>query len=85
VYKPGAFAIDAFFTYYFMLLLAPVTYLGWKFVKKTKLIKPEEADLIWEKPNIDAYEAMYEGEPTGFLKDVGNMFRFRRRKNQSNA
>ncbi|CAH0014893.1 unnamed protein product [Clonostachys rhizophaga] len=85
VYKPGAFAIDAFFTYYFMLLLAPVTFLGWKFVKKTKLIKPEEADLIWEKPNIDAYEAMYEGEPTGFLKDVGNMLRFRRNKNQSSA
>ncbi|KAL4745525.1 hypothetical protein BDW72DRAFT_53379 [Aspergillus terricola var. indicus] len=48
--------VDTFFTNYTMVLLAPVLFLGWKLVKRTKFVKPLETDLIWEAPEIDRYE-----------------------------
>jgi hypothetical protein len=29
-----------------MCFVCPLLYVGWKIVKKTKLVKPEEADLV---------------------------------------
>ena len=52
-----------------MVLLAPILFLGWKFTKGTKFVRPEEADLLWEKPMIDAYEDAYIEKPGGrFMK-----------------
>ena len=38
----------AFLGAYFMVLLSPVLFVGWKIIKKTKFISPMEADLVWE-------------------------------------
>ena len=73
VFLPGRWSVEDFFTYYTMVLVAPVTFFGWKLVKKTKFVRPEDADLVWEKPEIDAYEAVHEGEVKGFWADVGRM------------
>ncbi|OTB00466.1 hypothetical protein M426DRAFT_267556 [Hypoxylon sp. CI-4A] len=57
VFVPGMWDIASFFTYYTMVLVAPVLYFGWKIVKRTKFVLAEEADLTWDRPWIDEYEA----------------------------
>lgn len=49
-------SVETFFTNYTMVLLAPVLFLGWKLVKRTRFVTPLETDLIWEAPEIDRYE-----------------------------
>jgi len=65
-FKPGNFTADSFLTYYFMVLLAPVLFIGWKLIRKTQWIKPHEVDLVWDAPLIDAYEASFTTPPVGF-------------------
>lgn len=75
VFFPGRWDVSSFFTYYTMVLVAPATVFGWKLTKKTKFIKPHEADLVWERPEIDAYESVYEGVVEGFWRDMLNFVR----------
>jgi yeast amino acid transporter len=63
-----------------MLILAPILYLGWKIFKKTKLIGPLEADLVWERPTIDAYEATFIDKPVGFWTEMIQLVGLGRRK-----
>ncbi|KAM0232135.1 hypothetical protein ACHAP5_010837 [Fusarium lateritium] len=85
VLTPGGWDVGTFFTYYTMLFLAPFLYFGWKFVKKTKLIKPEEADLVWDRPLIDAYEASYDEEDVGFFREILQMGGIGKKKVSSSA
>jgi amino acid transporter len=50
--------------------IAFVTFFGWKLIKRTKIIKPHEADLVWEKPSIDAYEETFYGPPVSFWREM---------------
>ncbi|CAG7558822.1 unnamed protein product [Fusarium equiseti] len=84
-FLPGNFTPDGFFTYYTMLIIAPITFFGWKFTKKTKFIKPSEADLVWERPQIDAYEAAFEEVPVGFWTEIIQLFGFKRNKSNATA
>ncbi|OAL18770.1 General amino acid permease AGP2 [Fonsecaea nubica] len=61
---------DTFFSYYILLLLAPVTFCFWKIVKRTKFVKPSEMDLVWERPAVDAHEATLVGEDIGFWREM---------------
>jgi hypothetical protein len=46
-------------------------------------VRPEEADLIWDTPVIDAYEAKHWVEPTRLRDDIKKLFRFgKKSKNQ---
>ncbi|KAM0185797.1 hypothetical protein ACHAPI_011991 [Fusarium lateritium] len=85
VLTPGGWDVGTFFTYYTMLFLAPFLYFGWKFTKKTKLIKPEEADLVWDGPLIDAYEASYDEEDVGFFREILQMGGIGKKKASSSA
>lgn len=69
-FLPGAFTLDSFFTYYTMVFVAPLLFLFWKVVKKTKWIKPHEVDLVWDAPLIDAYEASFITPPVGFWTEM---------------
>lgn len=60
----------SFFSYYTMVLVAPILYFGWKLIKRTKVVKPEDADLVWEAPIIDAYEASFISQPVGFWTEM---------------
>ncbi|KAM5344403.1 hypothetical protein ACJ41O_012940 [Fusarium nematophilum] len=80
VFLPRMWDVGTFFTFYTMVLICPMLYFGWKLVKKTKFIKAAEADLVWEKPVIDAYEASYMEEDIGFWREILRMFRFGRKK-----
>ncbi|KAI5272112.1 putative amino acid permease [Aureobasidium subglaciale] len=62
---------DSFFIYYTMsLIVAPVTFFGWKLLKKTKFKTPMTTDLIWERPTIDAYEATFLDPPNSFWNEM---------------
>ncbi|KAI7208096.1 putative amino acid permease [Hortaea werneckii] len=49
--------VGIFFQHYTMVILDPILFIVWKLLKRTKWLKPYEVDLVWEKPEIDEYEA----------------------------
>ena len=83
VFLPGNWAIDTFFTFYMMVLIDPVLFVGWKLIKRTKAVKPEEADRVWDRPRIDAYELAFNEPVTGFWKEILSMLTcgLRKKKN----
>jgi amino acid transporter len=71
-----------FFSYYTMVILCPLLYGGWKIVKRTKMVKPHEADLVWERPVIDAYEAALIVDHVGFWDEVMHMMGLRKKRTE---
>ncbi|KAI5195088.1 hypothetical protein E4T39_08373 [Aureobasidium subglaciale] len=79
-FLPGWWNTGTFFSYYTMIFVALITYTGWKFIKKSKVIRADEADLVWERPLIDAYEASLIGDQsTGFWDDCAKDLGLRKR------
>jgi amino acid transporter len=70
VFVPGHWNVGDFFAPYTMAFVAIILYFGWKFVKRTKFVSPMDADLVWEKPQIDAYEATFTEPPTRFRDEL---------------
>ncbi|KAF5020655.1 hypothetical protein F66182_7311 [Fusarium sp. NRRL 66182] len=68
----ASFTPKDFFSNYTMQIIAPFLYLSWKLIKRTKIVKSDECDIVWERPAIDAYEqrAMIEDPPTGFREEL---------------
>ena len=69
-FKPGNFTLEGFFTYYTMVLLAPITFGGWKLFKRTRWLRAHEVDLVWDGPLIDAYEASFITPPVSFWTEM---------------
>lgn len=63
-----------------MIGVCPILYVGWKIWRKTKIIKPHEADLVWDRPAIDRYEASFKEEPLGFWEECGQMLGIKKKK-----
>ena len=74
VFLPGSFDVKTLFTHYAMVFVCPVLFLGWKILKRTSFVAPAEADLVWAKPEIDAYEESFEEIPTGFWQEIIQIF-----------
>lgn len=53
-----------------MVGVAPILFILWKLIKRTKFVKPHEADLVWDRPVIDAYEETFYGPPSSFWKEM---------------
>ncbi|KAJ5951058.1 Amino acid/polyamine transporter I [Penicillium vulpinum] len=70
-FKP--WAVDSFWSNYTMQIVIPPLFIIWKVLKKTKLVKPHEADLVWERPLIDAYEDSFLDPPTSFWREIMQM------------
>lgn len=62
-----------------MVFVCLFLYPFWKILKKTKLVTPEECDLVWERPVIDAYEAATE-KPLGIWEDLGRVVGIKKKK-----
>ena len=69
-----------FFSNYVMVGVVPLLFVFWKVFKKTKFVKPHEADLVWERPIVDAYEATFTSKPVGFWVEVLQLFGLFRHK-----
>ena len=48
--------VTGFFTHYTMIIVGVVLFTGWKVLKRTRWLRPQELDLYWEAPRITAYE-----------------------------
>lgn len=59
-----------------MVFACPLLYGGWKIAKRTKVVRPEDADLVWERPTIDRYEAEVGELHVGFWEEVRGMMGF---------
>lgn len=70
--------VTNFFTHYAMVIVAVALYLYWKIFKRTKVVKPINVDLVWEKPAIDAYEDALEGPPSSFWRELLDMIRWKK-------
>lgn len=70
--------VGTFFSYYAMAMIAAVTFSGWKILKRTRVVPAADADLVWERPAIDAYEQVCEDIPKGFWQELLDMTGWRR-------
>lgn len=59
VFIPGMWSVDNFLFSYVLIFINAAIYLFWKFWKKTKFIKPSEADLITGIKEIEEHEYNY--------------------------
>ncbi|KZF24971.1 AAT family amino acid transporter [Xylona heveae TC161] len=75
VFFKGHWDIGTFFSYYTMVFLAICTFSCWKIIKRTRFVSPDKADLVWERPVIDRYEAMMLHDDVGmrrkFMQKLG--------------
>jgi len=62
---------------------APVTFLSWKLIKRTRLLKATEVDLVWERPTIDNYEMTFVDPPNTFWGEMLGPLRFGKQKKSS--
>ena len=69
--------VATFFQNYTMQIVAPILYIGWKLIKRTKPVSPAELDLVWERPAIDAYEAALIDPPSSFWREMYDTFSLR--------
>jgi amino acid transporter len=53
-----------------MVIVAPIFFVFWKVLKRTKWRAPHEVDLVWDAPLIDAYEASFITAPVGFWTEM---------------
>jgi amino acid transporter len=80
-YKAFApWSVEKFFRNYTMQILAPILFFGWKIIKKTRMVKPHECDLVWDAPVIDRYENSFTHPPVGFWTEMGRMVGINRKK-----
>lgn len=79
-FLPGHWSVSSFLTYHTMVGVAPLLFVCWKVVKRTKWLAPNEVDLVWDAPLIDAYEASFTEPPVGFWTEIVQMTGLRRRK-----
>lgn len=84
-FMPGSFSISSFFTHYAMVFLAILTFFGWKIVKRTKFVKPHEADLVWDRPAIERYELTTLDRDIGFWREMMELFRLKKKEDREEA
>ena len=80
IFKPGSLSVTSFFQNYAMQVIIPSLYVGWKILKKTKVVDRYAVDLVWERPTIDAYEATFLDPPVGFWKEMIQLIGIKRNK-----
>ncbi|GKT52678.1 general amino acid permease agp2 [Colletotrichum tofieldiae] len=79
-FLPGRWDTLTFFSYYTMIFVGIATFSTWKLLKRTRFIPATEADLIWDKPIIDAYEAQFTEPPTRFRDDIRKILGWKKNK-----
>lgn len=77
-FLPGGWSLTSFFSYYTMVGVAPILFVFWKLLKRTHFVRASHADLLWDRPHIDAYEASFISPPVGFWTEMVQLVGFRR-------
>ncbi|KAK1958880.1 histidine permease [Colletotrichum sublineola] len=77
-FLPGHWDILTFFSYYTMIFVGIITFSSWKILKRTRFVPATDADLVWDKPIIDAYEAQFTEQPTRLRDGIRRMLGWNR-------
>ncbi|GAD98130.1 hypothetical protein NECHADRAFT_90485 [Paecilomyces variotii No. 5] len=72
--------VEIFFQNYSMQIIAILLFCGWKIIKRTRYIRPDDVDLVWKRPQVEAYEDSITEPPVGFWKEMLQMTGFSRHK-----
>lgn len=67
-----------FWSHYAMTIVAPILFVFWKLLKRTKVVPATEVDLVWDRPIIDAYEASFLSPPVSFWTEMIQLIGLRR-------
>lgn len=59
VFLPGKWDVPTFLFSYMMIFICPVLFVGYKVIRKTKFIKPEDVDLKEDLAGIEEYHRNY--------------------------
>ncbi|KAK2741075.1 hypothetical protein FQN55_008479 [Onygenales sp. PD_40] len=63
VFLPGYWSVPSFLFSYTMIAVFPILFFGWKYLKGTKWLKPEEVDLFTGVAEIEEYTRNYVPDP----------------------
>ena len=67
VFLPGMWNVETFLFSYTMIGVFPVLFVGWKVLKKTKWLRPEEVDLLRDVEEIEEYTRNYTPRPPKYV------------------
>lgn len=59
VFMPGRWSVNSFLYSYVMIFVSIAAFTFWKVVKRTKFIKPGDADLVTGLEEIEEHESDY--------------------------
>lgn len=62
-----SYLMDRVINSYTMIAVCPLLFIAWKVLKRSKLYKPEEVDLVKNLDEIEAYEANYVPRPAKYV------------------
>ncbi len=71
VFLPDSWSTSSFLFSYVMVFVDIILYIGWKLVKKTKIIKPKDADLVTGMAEVNAHER--------YLESIGELHPMKRK------
>lgn len=77
VFLPGHWDIPTFLFSYTMIGVCPVFYVGWKLLKRTRIWKSEEVDLLIGLKEIEDYHMNYVPTPPRYVHPAPCSFLFR--------
>ncbi|KAK6454790.1 amino acid permease/ SLC12A domain-containing protein [Scheffersomyces xylosifermentans] len=77
VFMPGSWSVDSFLYNYVMIFVSLAAFIFWKLLKRTKFIKPSEADLYSGIEEIEEHEYEYYAEIEAQQNDESAKGKFR--------
>ncbi|KAK3374384.1 putative carnitine transport protein [Lasiosphaeria ovina] len=63
VFLPGNWDVATFMFSYTMIFICPLLFLGWKLLKKTRIHRPSEVDLIKNVAEVEEYQRTFVATP----------------------
>lgn len=76
VFMPGSWSVDTFLYNYVMIFVSAAVFILWKVIKRTKFIRPEDADLRTGLEEIEDHEYHYYAEMEANHNQMGRWSRF---------
>lgn len=73
VFLPGSWDVPTFLFSYAMIGVFPILFVGWKLIKKTRWLKPEEVDLLRDVAEIEEYTRNYVPRPPRYVLLCGEI------------
>ncbi|KAJ5392505.1 amino acid permease-domain-containing protein [Penicillium cosmopolitanum] len=77
------FNTKSFFSCYTMALLSICFYLSWKLLNRGGPNGPKDVDLVWERLQVDAYEAIAVDDETTFWGEIAQLLYIKRKSTSS--